>query len=101
MFKPPIINHKEDSLLTVMIDLVPGGYESHRRTIGSMRIANVSDLANVSDYSIHVIEGPNPLTGTPRRNTQCIVVGHDRRQSVWALLEVILGELEKADWVPL
>lgn len=36
-------------MLIVTVDLVPGGYEPHRRTIGSMRIANVSNLADVSD----------------------------------------------------
>jgi len=37
-------------MLVVTIDLVPGGDESCRRTIGSMRIANLSNLAEASDY---------------------------------------------------
>jgi hypothetical protein len=73
-------------MLAITIDLVPGGYESYRTTIGSMRIANVSHLADVSDYAVAVVEDANPLTGLPARSGSCKVVGHDRRQSVWALL---------------
>jgi hypothetical protein len=73
-------------MLIVTIDLVPGGYESYRTTIGSMRIANVSNLADGSDYAVAVMEGANPLTGSPDRTASCMVVGHDRRQSAWALL---------------
>jgi hypothetical protein len=74
-------------LLVLTIDLVPGGYEPHRRTIGTMRIANLSNLADVSHYAVDVIEGANPLTGSPARIASCRVTGHDRRQCLWALIE--------------
>jgi hypothetical protein len=51
-----------------------------------MRIANLSDLADVSDYAIDLMEGENPLTGSKPRNGSCTVKRHDRRQSVWSLL---------------
>jgi hypothetical protein len=41
-------------MLVITIDLVPGGYQPNRRTIGSMRIANVSNLADISDYLVDV-----------------------------------------------
>jgi hypothetical protein len=85
-------------LLVITIDLVPGGYESYRRTIGSMRIANVSNLADVSDYAVAVMEGANPLTGLPARTASCKVVGHDRRQSVWALLAKAADESMRAEF---
>ena len=73
-------------MLVVTIDLLPGGNPERRRTIGSMRIANVSDLANISNYSVGVLEGANPLAGTPARNACFEVLNHDRQQSVWALI---------------
>jgi hypothetical protein len=85
-------------LLVIQIDLVPGGFEPHRRTIGSMRIANISNLADVSDYAVVVMEGPNPLTGLPARTASCKVVGHDRRQSVWALLSKAADEAMRAEF---
>jgi hypothetical protein len=88
-------------LLVITIDLVPGGFESSRRTIGSMRIVNVFNLADVSDYVVDVMEGANPLTGLPAQAASCQVVGHDRRQSVWALLAKACPEIMKADFVEL
>lgn len=43
-------------MLRVIIELVPGGYGPHRRTIASMNIGNMSDLADVSDYRIDAME---------------------------------------------
>jgi hypothetical protein len=85
-------------LLVITVDLVPGGYESYRRTIGSMRIANVSDLSDLSDYAVAVMEGANPLTGLPARTASCKVVGHNRRQSVWALLAKAADEALRAEF---
>jgi hypothetical protein len=73
-------------LLVVTIDLVPAGNPELRRTIGTMRVANVSGLADVSDYAIDIMEAANPLTGTKPRNASCAVEEHDRRQSIWVLL---------------
>ena len=84
-------------MLVITIDLVPGGYEPHRRTIGSMRIANASNLADVSDYDVEAIEGANPLTGKPPRNSTGKVLAHYRRQSLWALLAKASEEILKAD----
>lgn len=88
-------------MLIITIDLVPGGYESLRRTIGSMRIANISNLADVSDYDVAATEGANPLTGAKSRNASCTVKRHDRRQCVWALLAKASEEIIKADFVEL
>lgn len=85
-------------MLVITVDLVPGGYESHRCTIGSMQIANISNLSDVSDYAVNVVEGANPLIGTKQRNAACTVLAHDRRQSVWALLAKASEEIIKADF---
>lgn len=84
-------------MLVITVDIVPGGYEPLRRTIGSMQIANVSDLADVSDYAVDATESANPLTGKPPRTTACTVLAHDRRQSIWALLAKASGEILKKD----
>jgi hypothetical protein len=88
-------------LLVITIDLVPGGYESHRRTIGSMRIANLSDLANTSDYSVEAMEGANPLIGSNARKATCTVRKHDRRQSVFTLLAKACKQIMKTDFIEL
>lgn len=84
-------------MLVITIDLVPGGDESYRRTIGSMRIANVSNFGGTCDYAVEVMEAANPLTGDPPWNGKCIVLAHDRRQSEWALMARACGEVRKAN----
>jgi hypothetical protein len=69
-------------MLRVTIELIPGGFSAIRKTIGSMRISNASNLAEVSDYNIDVMEGANPLTGSPPRSGSSVVVAHARAQSV-------------------
>lgn len=88
-------------MLTITIDMVPAGFEPLRRTIASMRISNVSDLADVSDYRIDVMESANPITGQPSGIASCEVLSHDRRQRVWALVEKACAEALKADFVEL
>ncbi len=69
-----------------------------RRTIASMRIANITDLADSSDYRVEAIAAANPVSGDPARNTRCTVFAHDRKQSVWALLAKACHEIIKADY---
>jgi hypothetical protein len=73
-------------LLVITIDLVPGGNPELRRTVGSLRIANKSDLADISNYSVKAVQAANPLAGSPAGIRSCEVTGHDRRQGIWALL---------------
>jgi hypothetical protein len=84
-------------MLVVTVELMPSGFEPLRRTIASMRISNLSDLADVSDYRVEAMEGANPLTGDPPRRAECIVPAHARRKSVWALLQRACEEIVKAN----
>jgi hypothetical protein len=85
-------------MLRVTIEMVPGGFAPLRRTIASMTVGNVSDLADISDYRVDAMEGANPLTGDPSRSATCTIVGHDRRQSVWALLAKAADEITRAEF---
>ncbi len=82
-------------MLRITIELVPGGIELESRAVALMRISNVSDLADCSDYHVEITETANPSTGDPARKAECMVVAHHRRQRVWALLEKACCELLK------
>jgi|ERR1700722_19878434 hypothetical protein len=84
-------------MLRLTIELVPGGFEPMRRTIASMRISNMSDLADCSDYLVEATEVANALTGDPARSAECILLAHDRKQSVWALLTKACDEVLNAN----
>jgi hypothetical protein len=88
-------------MLILTIELVPGGLSPLRRSIGTVQISNVSELADISNYKLLAMEGANPLIGTSARVAECILIGHDRRQTVWKLIEAAAAELETADWEPL
>jgi hypothetical protein len=85
-------------MLRVIVEILPGGHRELRRTIASVAIGHVSDLADISDYKIDAMEAANRLTGTPSRSATCVVARHDRRQSVWALIAKAAAEIEKAEF---
>ena len=88
-------------MIVVTVEIVPGGFTPARRAIGSLRISNLSNLADISDYRVEVLEAANPLTGTPPRNADCVIERHDRRQSIWKLLIRAATEIETADYFEL
>jgi hypothetical protein len=85
-------------MLRVIVEILPGGHRELRRTIASMAIGNTSELADVSNYTIDVMESANHLTSTPSRSATVTVTGHDRRQSVWALIAKAAAEIEQAEF---
>ena len=88
-------------MISVSVELVPGGYAPLKRTIGTLRIANVSDLSQISDYEVDFLEAANPLCGTPARIARIRVEGHERAQSVWVLIARAIAALDTADFVEL
>jgi hypothetical protein len=86
-------------MLKVIIEILPGGSASARRTLGLMTIANLSDLADLSDYEVSASEGANPLTGTPAWTCVTHVRSHPRRQSVWKIVQAAAASLEGADLI--
>jgi hypothetical protein len=80
---------------------VPGGVEGMRRSIATMPISNESDLADISNYRVTVMESANRLTGQPPGIAETVVLAHPRRQRVWALVQKACEEIMNADWVEL
>jgi hypothetical protein len=85
-------------MILITIDLIPGGIQPWRRTIASMRIANTSNLADISTYDVDVLEAANPLAGTGPRNGSCCVENHDRNQSIFALIARAAEAALKAEY---
>ena len=73
-------------MLRVTIEIRPGGDKTRARAIAIANVANVSDLAEVSDYAVNVTEGENPISNTPPWSRRGYVFQHDRSSSVWALV---------------
>ena len=73
-------------MLRITVEIWPGGDKTRACAIATANVANVSDLANVSDYAVSVTEGHNPVTNTPPWTRSGKVFQHDRRTSVWTLV---------------
>lgn len=84
-------------MLVVRLELWPGGSKEDAREIGRMRIANISDLAPISDYHVHVEDDDGAKTNVGFR-----VAEHPRRECAWSLVRkaierwlVIRGEARR------
>ncbi len=59
------------------------------QTIGGAIVHNVSNLADLSDYDVEIVEKPEPSLGIPFLHRKVRIEGHPRRQTVWALVSKI------------
>ena len=73
-------------MLRIIVQLVPGGAEQRAHEVARAELGNLSELAPTSDYSISACEGANPLRASAAWDRRGLIVSHDRRQSVWALV---------------
>lgn len=80
-------------MLVVKVEIWPGGNEAAAREIGRMEMANISDLAAVSDYSVQIVQAATPRLGVPAFNEQVTVEGHARRDGPWRLVKRALDRL--------
>ena len=55
------------------------------RTVARAEAANVSDLADMSDYAVWFSEAGSEVSGLPDWRAEAHVRAHPRRQSVWSL----------------
>jgi hypothetical protein len=76
-------------MLRVRIEIDPGGAGGRRRKLASAEVSNVADLADLSSYRVFAREGANPLAGAEAWEAMGYINGHNRRQSVWALVEKV------------
>ena len=69
------------------------------RVIAKASAANVSNLADISNYEVRTVERGYELLGIPSSNTQGMISGHERRSSVWSLVEKVaaLAQRERGD----
>jgi hypothetical protein len=84
-------------MLVITVEVLPGGSAWRRRRIAEMRISNLSNLADVSDYLVQAAEEFNQLTGEAPRSSECLIKSHVRRQSVWKLLQRACTEILNAN----
>lgn len=65
--------------------------------IAQARLANLSQLAEVSDYQLAWMERAEPSLGITPSTGSAVIKGHRRRQTVWALASravlAILGQM--------
>ncbi len=74
-------------MLRIRVELVPGGDESRVREQARIELANISGLAHISDYRIMAWERDNRVSGIPEWESRGQILNHDRRQTVWSLVE--------------
>jgi hypothetical protein len=74
-------------MLRILVQLVPGGDEDLLRELARAELANISNLARVSDYAIFASESTNRLAASPAWSRRGLIARHDRRQSAWKLVE--------------
>lgn len=77
-------------MLVVRVEVWPGGAEHRRREIGRARIANVSDLDDVSDYAFEIEGDGSTRLGVRPVRLEGSVERVPRSESAWQLLRRIL-----------
>ena len=84
-------------MLVIRAEVWPGGDYRRARVIGMMTAANISNLADISDYAFEISEHTSMIV--PRTlNVTGTVEGHNRKQTLWALVRKILNQvLDKED----
>jgi hypothetical protein len=73
-------------MLRVTVEIWPGGDKTRARALAIANVANLSDLADVSDYVMDANEGYNPITNAAPWSQRGHIFQHDRKASVWALI---------------
>lgn len=78
-------------MLRITAELLPGGEEASKSTLAIMEIANLSSLADLSDYSVRVVTAqPNGDVAMCQRQ----IVGFPRRwHNVWGIVLAAIGAM--------
>ena len=73
-------------MLRIIVEIVPPAASRPPREVARAELGNISDLGKVSDYEIEAKEGTNGVTWAKAWEARGMIYGHDREQSVWALV---------------
>lgn len=73
-------------MIVVYVEMWPGGDGSRAQPLGSLAIANESNLSLLSNYSFEIDEAPNPALGIEQLQRKGVITGHNQNQSVWKLI---------------
>jgi hypothetical protein len=79
-------------MLVVKVELWPYGVEEAKEELGVATIANLGRDQNGFRYQAHIQEREDLGLGIRALDETLEIVGHDRRQSVWILIERVLHE---------
>lgn len=75
------------------MEVWPGGSLIRAKEIAQIKIANISELADISDYIVEAQETGDAVLGIPQSLKTVTIEGHPRRQSVFALLKAVFNKL--------
>ena len=79
-------------MLRITVELVPRGQETRKRTLGVMEVANVGGTSTRGEYDYLMTEEENLDLGISARSRRGVVRDYLRHQSVWRLVQAVLGE---------
>jgi hypothetical protein len=88
-----------EAVIQIIVKIVPGGDQAKAF---EQAVAEISHVAGdtIADYAVSVGESQNPVSGTLDWSAKGHVLAHDRRASVWALVEKVarfaVAEADKA-----
>jgi hypothetical protein len=82
-------------MLQIIVRVAPGGNQRQAFEVANARLANISNLADTSDYGVEVVEGPNRVAGTSEWSARGHILHHDRRATVWSLVRKVAEFAER------
>ncbi len=80
-------------MMVVSVQIWPNGDVSGRFEIGRMVLSNESNLAEISDYAVHVTQRASRALQVGAIDTTVEIAGHPRREGPWALVRRVLDRL--------
>jgi len=80
-------------MLVVTVEISPGGNPLRKRTLGQMQIANKSDLAAISDYSVLISQEASERLEVEGFEQRLAVEAHARSDGPWKLVYQALAQV--------
>jgi hypothetical protein len=79
-------------MLVITAEIWPGGDKTRKHLIGEMRIANESNLAEVSSYSAIILQDADAASGAAVWQFELLIHGRRRSDGAWALVRAVLDQ---------